>query len=569
MASRMARFWAIAAFVLLPQPALTRADDASIASAIAGAETLLANDDASRAIASLEKIVPKTRGEQRTRALESLADAYRKGAEVLEKSGEREKAAEYRLRLGIIERKGSPKVPRQQTRAQSMELALPPVPPASAKVSLIASSASDAPDLFADPSPVQPTTPSPPVAEKLDVTVEPAVAEADTRPALSPAPTTCQQADAHFRENRFAEAGRLYGELAKAEQLPQSRKEAWAYCRRHAVVQRINEGPKDAREWRSLLTEVDAIQKIEPMHWYDEYLRSLLTEMSRKAPAGDRDKPVLRGASPDEPLQTQQPRTRESRSGPRFPTVKRSTERALAVRESANFKVIATDPALAQRASEIAEAARAVQIERWAQAGFVFGLWSAACEIQVHETSESFSNSTGEPADLLALSRVSRSGNRVNSRRIDVQGTGKSSLETLVAHEVSHVVVADLLSTQVAPRWMDEGLAVLAEPAADQTQREHELRQAGEDGLLFSIEEILDERPLGHGRDRIYQSQSASLVRFLLRRSNALKFIEFARELPAAGFDASLQRQFGIADRNELQRQWIDSLRGASESVRS
>ncbi len=50
-------------------------------------------------------------------------------------------------------------------------------------------------------------------------------------------------------------------------------------------------------------------------------------------------------------------------------------------------------------------------------------------------------------------------------------------MTAILPHEVTHVVLADLFTTQQIPRWADEGIAVLAEPNAEQEIRAAELQE--------------------------------------------------------------------------------------------
>ena len=48
--------------------------------------------------------------------------------------------------------------------------------------------------------------------------------------------------------------------------------------------------------------------------------------------------------------------------------------------------------------------------------------------------------------------------------RTNLRADHPQVLTAILPHEVTHVVLADLFTTQQIPRWADEGMAVLAEP---------------------------------------------------------------------------------------------------------
>jgi hypothetical protein len=142
------------------------------------------------------------------------------------------------------------------------------------------------------------------------------------------AKASLSKADTAFREQRYDEAGPLYGALYRDEKLPKNRHELWAYCRRYAVVQRINAGPKTKAEWQEIREEIQRIQKFSPKpHWYDQYLLEFVQENSQRVSGAKRDGATVRGASPDEaanatprpgstPRLPKAPTARDSRSNP-------------------------------------------------------------------------------------------------------------------------------------------------------------------------------------------------------------------------------------------------------------
>ena len=49
---------------------------------------------------------------------------------------------------------------------------------------------------------------------------------------------------------------------------------------------------------------------------------------------------------------------------------------------------------------------------------------------------------------------------------------------TALPHELTHLILADRFSPRQVPRWSDEGMAVLADPAEKQRLHLRDLRQA-------------------------------------------------------------------------------------------
>ncbi len=69
-----------------------------------------------------------------------------------------------------------------------------------------------------------------------------------------------------------------------------------------AVARQINQGPRTAREWDAIQTEIVSIQRLSPQIWYGEYLRNKVAEVraSGRLPLAKAGNLVVRGTEPDE-----------------------------------------------------------------------------------------------------------------------------------------------------------------------------------------------------------------------------------------------------------------------------
>ena len=70
-------------------------------------------------------------------------------------------------------------------------------------------------------------------------------------------------------------------------------------------------------------------------------------------------------------------------------------------------------------------------------------------------------------------------------------------------HELTHVILADCFVGRLVPRWIDEGAALLADPAEKQLRHKAEMAGALADRSAFRVVELLTledypaEQPLG------------------------------------------------------------------------
>ncbi len=398
------------------------------------------------------------------------------------------------------------------------------------------------------------------------------------RPAEGP---SLEEADRLFKAKEYVGAGECYAALASENMLPADRANHWAYCRIVGVAKRINARPKTADEWDEIEAEIQNIQRLAPKLWYGEYLRNKLAEVrkirSRSQP--QRDNLVVRGSAPDDGqardrrfprLFGKSQRTAPSNSKadaedtPRTAAAPATTAEAPAaagsglawqVRETPNFRILHTDAQLAELAARAAEKVRAEQAKKWGSPELQKP-WSPKCEIQLHPTGKAFALATGQAETTPGFSTIESNGNRVTTRRILLRGDHPQLLDAILPHELTHVVLADLFTSQVIPRWADEGMAVQAEPSAEQNLRAAELDEALASGKVFDLRQLMSVETPAEKDWSLYYAQSVSLTRFLVAQGTPEQLITFVRESGTNGIEPALREVYRINGYAELQERW-------------
>lgn len=530
------------------------------------ARALLARDDAPGAIAVLEASLPAGPAE-RPAVLELLRQAYAKAATQADAAGDSRAAELFRDNLEILNRKPGPasasRAPAEAPRA--------PVDPGVARTTAAAPQPREA---VGEPSRDVPVhTASIPSGEA--ETSRPAPAVAPAAPEVSVA-----TADAAFVARDYAEAGRLYGVLDREKRLPASRRDHWAYCRCAEVVRRLNARPATPQEWEGIDAEIRKIRELSPNNWYAEYLRNLASERTSSRRGRPSQKVVLRGSAPEEPAPNSapapapaSPRAAAPRPAPAVAPGPAAPGPAAAVparpaaataanlgnwqvRETANFRILHADPALAEQVAEAAEAAREAQLRRWMGTGSR-AAWSPRCDIYVYPTGKVFSRMTGQAEDSPGFSTMGMNAGRIIARRVNVRADHPNVLAAVLPHEITHVVLADLFPTQQIPRWADEGIAVLAEPATEQRLRAADLTAPLSTGRLFKLDDLMVmDYPDGKFW-ALYYAQSVSLTRFLVEQGTPAQFIQFVQGSQRNGVHAELKRVYGIEGFDDLHKRWL------------
>lgn len=453
-----------------------------------------------------------------------------------------------------------------------------------------------------------------PTAKPGTNTAEPiAASPLSPEPAAPGAQSELAQADGLFSTKKYEQAGRIYAALAARSQLPPQRKSVWAYCRWVAVVQRINARPRSDRDWDQIEQEVRSIQRLTPGNWYGEYLQNRVAEARRGGRGASRQgRLVVRGSSPDDsppsrfprlmgrspqaqtkvaepgqPLTGEQPlglpspaeappqperqdsgsdlaadpapgtpSNSASNEAPPSPAPLRAQEPVVwQVRETANFTIHHTDPALAEQAAKTAETIRAQQAKRWGSTA-TRGTWTPRCEIFLFPTPGEFARMTGQPETSPGFSTMEIQAGRISARRVNLRADHPQLIAAILPHEVTHVVLADLFTQQQIPRWADEGMAVLAEPLSEQVSRTAELTGPLKDGRVFKLSELMAIDYPSADAWSLYYAQSVSLTQFLVEQGTPEQFVKFVRGAQQKGVEDSLRSVYKIAGFSELENRW-------------
>jgi hypothetical protein len=188
--------------------------------------------------------------------------------------------------------------------------------------------------------------------------------------------------------------------------------------------------------------------------------------------------------------------------------------------------------------------------------------WRVRCEVHVHPTADAFAAAVGgPPASARGATSIEFTGDEVSLRRIDVLGGELGAIPDALAHELVHVVLADHFTSGPPPRWADEGLALLFDPADKQRGHDADFHEARRHGLAWSSRDLMEmeEYPIEAARQRVFYGQSAALVRWLVARRDAGTFIRFLDDCAVEGEQASLRRHYDIDSFLALDRACRDS----------
>jgi hypothetical protein len=174
---------------------------------------------------------------------------------------------------------------------------------------------------------------------------------------------------------------------------------------------------------------------------------------------------------------------------------------------------------------------------------------------------------TGQPETSPGFSTMGINGNRIITRRVNLRADHPQLLTAILPHEVTHVVLADLFTKQQIPRWADEGMAVLAEPIAEQKSRAADLTAPLKQGRVFKLSELMAIDYPNEEAWSLYYAQSVSLTRFLVELGTPEQFITFVRGAQRQGIEQSLREVYHIEGFPELENRWQTYALGQVETI--
>jgi len=187
-------------------------------------------------------------------------------------------------------------------------------------------------------------------------------------------------------------------------------------------------------------------------------------------------------------------------------TVRRYETRGWLMQETQNFR-ICCKPGLdvAGKLPGACEELRSHLGETWF--GEPADAWQVPCDIVVHETTASYVAALGPGSEQSSgCASFEIESGKIVRRRIDLRSTAGDWFDSSLPHELTHVVLAERFTRVRIPRWADEGMAILVEPAVKQRRRREALERGLADKKGFTARELtgLIDYPAADRREAFY-----------------------------------------------------------------
>ncbi|MGD9647362.1 MAG: hypothetical protein AB7U73_16735 [Pirellulales bacterium] len=254
-----------------------------------------------------------------------------------------------------------------------------------------------------------------------------------------------------------------------------------------------------------------------------------------------------------------------SKPGGAKPAAARSRSVTWQIRDTDNFRVCSPGDReaaeqLATRCEELREHLSGVWLNKRPVSA-----WKVRCEVILHASDKNYERAVGRGSEMTVGSAlIETEGSRIVTRRIDLRPDRGAEMQTALAHELTHVIIADRIDRSLLAPWADEGIAVLADSPAKQEAHFEDLRRGLEARDVFRAAELFS---LSHypspERMGVFYGQSASLASFLVARSSPSDFVRFLELASVEGYDSALSTVYEIRDVATLEQLWKQSVKGS------
>ncbi|MDR1484435.1 MAG: hypothetical protein LBT09_06390 [Planctomycetaceae bacterium] len=177
--------------------------------------------------------------------------------------------------------------------------------------------------------------------------------------------------------------------------------------------------------------------------------------------------------------------------------------------------------------------------------------WSSKCPITVR---------VGDKLGAGGATTFIFQGNAICSCEMNIQGSEKRIIDSVLPHEISHTIFATYLRSPV-PRWLDEGAATCVEHYSERENYRnmirHFLQKDVQKGLPFNRMVALKNYP-----DDVlpFYAQGYSVAEYLITVGGHRLLIQFAKTAIETGdWNYALREHYGIANLGELQKDyWLE-----------
>lgn len=224
--------------------------------------------------------------------------------------------------------------------------------------------------------------------------------------------------------------------------------------------------------------------------------------------------------------------------------------------QSANFIVETPDANFAQQVSQAAEKFRHDLAIEWL--GKAMPNWSQPCVMSVQ---------VGQNLGAGGATTFVFDRGEVFGWRMSIQGSPQRILDSVLPHEITHMVYASHFR-QPLPRWADEGGATSVEDASERNRHRNMLNQFLRTGRGIAFSQMFAMTEYPSDIMPLY-AQGYSLAEYLIQTGGRREYIAFLGDgLKTDDWTAAIQQHYNMKDLSQLQNTWLAWVRQGSPMMK-
>ncbi len=217
-----------------------------------------------------------------------------------------------------------------------------------------------------------------------------------------------------------------------------------------------------------------------------------------------------------------------------------------AQQRSANYVVETADPNFARVVSQAAEQYRRELAVAWI--GKAMPDWSQPCVMTVQ---------AGPQLGAGGATTFQFQDGEVFGWRMTIQGSQQRILDSVLPHEITHMVFASYFR-QPLPRWADEGGATTVEHVSERNKYRQLLDRFLRTGRGIAFNEMFAMAEYPQDIMPLY-AEGYSLAEYLIQSGGRRKYVEFLADgLKTADWASAVHRGYGFTDLGTLQDTWLN-----------
>jgi len=231
------------------------------------------------------------------------------------------------------------------------------------------------------------------------------------------------------------------------------------------------------------------------------------------------------------------------------------------VMTSKHFQVFYDEAVDESFVEEVISYAEKYYVELTEKLGFVrydYWTWDDRAKIYIYADQDAYIRDSGQPA---------WSGGVADYRNKTIWTFPRSAgfFDSLMPHEIGHIVFREVIGSHAVPLWLEEGVACYLEPAR-RFGAHRDVQRAMEDGSFIPLEKLnkMNPRRMSDKKQiELFYAEAVSLLSFMIDEFGIDRFNKVCDKVrEGKSFERALKLTlFGVQGLEDLSEMWEDSLR--------